>query len=1020
MKQNGSQVDNLYAVFFGLIFVIIVGFILTVHFWENIIFVIYTIDYKVAKVFNYYFNLFTGYEEINQMVHFADIPKFNFFKLKFEYQVSSNYIDVINNFYQPLHYLYTGIIIFFTYLFLNDFSLIPTFHFYLSGRLKKQLVESAKKRIKIKNKKIQLYDHQKVLSERKRNPAKIKGSQRFLNADYLVPFIVEDQLYLSDNQLSVDTNKEYINSSLFFSKHYINKFYYLSKTSDMKDTTIDIINIMIKFFNDLEKKIKKKKAIKDIYYYNLLKYYNNKDINKYISLFTFNSNSPKKFNDFLFKYFRNNNIQLKILTNDIDKKNEEDYYYINKNEEYFITLKPLSHYIFINNDIPLLNLEEVFILFKVMNNNLFENKSYFFQSNEKIIEAPLILFPTNLDRDISMAAVNDLEIFKSTISSLKDYIDKKTNFKTLEIQINKFNTFNNEKDKFLHKIYNQYLPILIEYIENTTINNEKLNHLLSNEENKEYIKSFQNLKNMLNNKSIENSQLFFDYYYNILSWLYSISINEDNQDNIQVIVEENKLIQENLKKKQIMKEENNNQTLKTKWVYPFKIYFHKININEKIYIVDYENMLNDGYIYNNGIWEKGENKKNIIDYKNIDSYQKELKNITNNVKYIEENEEIYAIGKNEKKINVKTLKFKKERRNILIPIYTEYKRKSMSHFKKLEMTKIRIKVKEYIPENDNNIEEENGLLTIEKEIEINNLPTITINYINNFERIKKNLLDNYNTLIEYTETVFKDYENYNGDFVKIEGKYIEIINKSLNELIYSLLMKIEMYYKYGLEFNTSNENDIKPKVGQPVMTMTTILTPFVFHSQNKTKKLFDIIKDFKTQGFQKYILPVFEEIYHHWFANIEELVSFYRKELEDIDKNLDTSEDEKMQLNLKFSLLEREAQVQKTDKSSIETKLEKIMKVHHYEETIIIAVWKELTKYENLPTTKLSNLKYDNFVLWYALTCIGDVIGDTTIDISVIGRPFDYNAGLPITLMYELEKREYNLQKNDDKNIIID
>ena len=65
---------------------------------------------------------------------------------------------------------------------------------------------------------------------------------------------------------------------------------------------------------------------------------------------------------------------------------------------------------------------------------------------------------------------------------------------------------------------------------------------------------------------------------------------------------------------------------------------------------------------------------------------------------------------------------------------------------------------------------------IKKEIEIINLPTITINYIDNFERIKKNLLDNYNTLIEYTETIFKDYENYNGDFNKIEAKFIEIIN----------------------------------------------------------------------------------------------------------------------------------------------------------------------------------------------------------------------------------------------------
>jgi len=229
-----------------------------------------------------------------------------------------------------------------------------------------------------------------------------------------------------------------------------------------------------------------------------------------------------------------------------------------------------------------------------------------------------------------------------------------------------------------------------------------------------------------------------------------------------------------------------------------------------------------------------------------------------------------------------------------------------------------------------------------------------------------------------------------------------------------------MYYKYNLEYNIKN-NDVFPEIGQPIMPSTYILTPFVYEKNNiEQNQLFNIVKTFKVKGYNKYILPVFEEIYNNWFGNIKDLVSFYKKEIEDLKDNLDISESDKTEKMLKFSLLEREANHQKSNKSSIETKIEKIVNIHKYEETIIIALWKELTKYENLPTSKLSNMKYENFILWYALTCIGDIVGPNKDDISVIGRPFDYNAGMPITIMYELEKTIAEEDKNNLKKIEID
>jgi len=192
-----------------------------------------------------------------------------------------------------------------------------------------------------------------------------------------------------------------------------------------------------------------------------------------------------------------------------------------------------------------------------------------------------------------------------------------------------------------------------------------------------------------------------------------------------------------------------------------------------------------------------------------------------------------------------------------------------------------------------------------------------------------------------------------------------------------------------------------------------VLTPFHYKVE-KDVIYFNKIKDFQVNGYKKYILPVFEQIYRSWYGNINDLVKYYEKEIDDNNSNLDIDPEKQLEIELKFELLKREAEKQKKSSSSIETKLLKIFQVHKFEETIIIAIWKEFTKLENLPSTKLSNLKYDNFVLWYALTSIGDV--DNTEKTKVIGRPFDFNAGLPILLMYELEISEYK-DSIDVKNI---
>jgi len=309
LKENKS-IDNLYAVFFGLIFLGIMTFVLTIHFWENIIYTIFELDYQISKFLNYYFNLFNGYKEINQMVTFASIPKFSFLKMKFEYQIDDDYLKTIYSFYKDLHYTYTGIIIFLGYLLINKFNLIPLFEFNISMNYKKKLVAAAKQRLEIKNPKIKLYNHQNVLIEKLREPADMGNKKSFLNADYYQPFIAEDELSKITEFNKIDTNKDYINSSIFYSQHYINNFYFLYKNTNTKSIFINNMEKIIKLFSDLEFKINKKKNIKDIYYFKLLKLYDNKDKTKFISLFTFKTNSTYQFNLFINKYLPKNNIQL--------------------------------------------------------------------------------------------------------------------------------------------------------------------------------------------------------------------------------------------------------------------------------------------------------------------------------------------------------------------------------------------------------------------------------------------------------------------------------------------------------------------------------------------------------------------------------------------------------------------------------------------------------------------------------------------------------------------------------------
>lgn len=824
-KENPN--DTLYAVLLALAFFSLLGFIATVSFWENLSYLIYKFDYHIASFINYYFsNLFSGYEEVNNLVDIASIPKFDFWTLSFKYSVGNDYVNYINNFYEPLHFSYAFILFILGYLIINNFKIIPMFQFQNYKNYKEKLIEKLNKRLKINNKQIKLYNHMDVLLEKKREPADLGNNvKQFLNADYFLPFIQENEESEFD-LLKIDTNKRYINDSLFFSNHYINNYYkfILDKKLDIEDITFQSLYQFDKEWEKLKINIQKNKNIQDLYYYYLIYFFNTDKYEQFINLFLLNDfeinkDYLTKFNNFLKKYNFPFELKRYQYTNNINSNNKIKYIEYTEDIKNLEKKKDLETFIFIDpkNDNFLLNLEEIYILFKIKNYSFLLNKTYFFNSNEEQIQSPITNIPPSRMKDISSANKDEIESVERILDNLKQYKEQFDNLKSLD------------------NIINEYLTTKKEFYEINTFIQEKI------------------------------------------------------KDNVILYI-------------------------------------------------------------------KKEYNKNEINFS------------------------LYELLKNEKKFNGEYLLniLKADTQEIDLLVYIKTFQKTLKLYK------------DYILNNENYIND----------------------YIkNDFEEF----LSLYKKLKDKIILFLKDKPGK--DYFEIKTIYFEKVNKELNNFIENMINNIKLYYKFNLSYNIHNENNIMPEIGQIVMPSMYILSPFeYFVEENQT--YFDKIQNLKVQGYKEYILPVFKEIYNNWFCNIEDLVKYYNKKIDENENDFNVSEEEKSEISLKLQLLKREAEKQKESSSSIETKLLNIFQVHKFEETIIIALWKEFTKLENLPTTKLSNLKFTNFILWYALTSIGDI--NSTEPNFVIGRPFDFNAGLPILLTYELEKKEYNENlkiKNQKHNI---
>jgi iron-sulfur cluster repair protein YtfE (RIC family) len=97
--------------------------------------------------------------------------------------------------------------------------------------------------------------------------------------------------------------------------------------------------------------------------------------------------------------------------------------------------------------------------------------------------------------------------------------------------------------------------------------------------------------------------------------------------------------------------------------------------------------------------------------------------------------------------------------------------------------------------------------------------------------------------------------------------------------------------------------------------------------------------------------------------------------------------------NLKALVAELESKLNKENEESRKANVTKILETHKFEETYLISLWEYGMNLVNLPTGRLSIIKKENIVLWYALTSLG--------------RPFAFKAGVPIEVMRQIEIEKY-------------
>jgi hypothetical protein len=160
------------------------------------------------------------------------------------------------------------------------------------------------------------------------------------------------------------------------------------------------------------------------------------------------------------------------------------------------------------------------------------------------------------------------------------------------------------------------------------------------------------------------------------------------------------------------------------------------------------------------------------------------------------------------------------------------------------------------------------------------------------------------------------------------------------------------------------------------------IIPKLYILNRKANKL----ENFKTRGSREIIKILLKYIIVDYKASLE-------TEIKNMKEIISTTKDEAIIAESKAIINDIENSLNKNNKESRMSEIEKLQKIYNFEETYLLGLWEYGMTLTNLPTGRLSIIKKENQVLWYALTSLG--------------RPFNFTVALPILLMKKIEEENY-------------
>lgn len=233
------------------------------------------------------------------------------------------------------------------------------------------------------------------------------------------------------------------------------------------------------------------------------------------------------------------------------------------------------------------------------------------------------------------------------------------------------------------------------------------------------------------------------------------------------------------------------------------------------------------------------------------------------------------------------------------------------------------------------------------------------------------------------------------DYIKIlryKDKKPERNTKKENRQLPKKLTKEN--YKEVINILESNliEHDKNIEYGRLLMPAYYIFTPL------ENKKM----KEFTCAGAKELINILSKYVVDDFKKEVNKTISELKKENKKLEKDGDSESLETIKQNLNL-VIEMENMLNPEFNNSRNQKILNLATIHQYEETFLMAMLIYGRQLVNLPIGVLAKMKYKNSVLWYALTSIG--------------RTYQYKAGLPLAILYQIEKEEAESREKEKLDI---